>query len=221
MTRVPPCLPLRKRIARAKPALEGRLLRRAPGVATIAVLLVGCTSRPVAVPRPGDSLARPARAGVVIAAVSGSAEVAEIASEIGRRTGFAVVIGGGDDSYERRVREAARGPVAFSVEIRGRSASAERIDVAAVGVDAEQALKLRTLLELTRDAHVRARPDGRHLQVRVEAVEAAAPAPPSTAPRALRIELPRLARADARELCTAILADFLREAVALPLPARR
>jgi hypothetical protein len=162
--------------------------------------------------------------GVVIGAVTGHSEVTEIASEVARRTGFAVVIAGLDDAYERRVREAARGPVAFYVEIRGqgRSPSADRIDVAAVGVDAEHALKLRTLLELTRDAHVRARPDGRHLQVRVEAVDAAATHVTEVrSPRALRVEVPRAARAEMREMYAAILADFLREAVALPLPVRR
>ena len=135
------------------------------------------------------------------------------------------------EAYERRVRDAAQGPLAFYVEIHGNSRpeSAERVEIATAGVDAEQAQKLRTLFELVRDAHLRAHSSALRLQVRVE------PADPlsDTAAgakragilrlpqRALRIELPRVARLEARELYTLILADFLREAVALPLPAPR
>src|SRR6266436_8561378 len=72
--------------------------------------------------------------------------------------------------YERRVRETARGPLAFYVEIHGesRADAADRIEIATVGVDAEQAQKLRILLELVRDAHLRARASGLRLAVRVE-----------------------------------------------------
>ncbi len=135
------------------------------------------------------------------------------------------------EAYERRVRDAAQGPLAFYAEIHGdsRPESAERVEIATAGVDAEQAQKLRTLFELVRDAHLRARSSALRLQVRVEPAD-----PPfSTAAgakragilrlpqRALHIELPRVARQEARELYTLILADFLREAIALPLPARR
>jgi hypothetical protein len=134
------------------------------------------------------------------------------------------------DAYERHVRDAAQGPLQFYVEIHGnnRRASAERIEIATVGVDAEQALKLRTLLELVRDAHLRTRP-GMRPAVWVE------PADPifyvasgakragilRLPQRALHIELPRVARQEGRDLYSLILSDFLREAIALPLPARR
>ena len=134
-------------------------------------------------------------------------------------------------AYERRVRDAAQGPLQFYAEIHcnSRPESAERVEIATAGVDAEQAQKLRTLFELVRDAHLRARSSAPRLQVSVE------PADPvvSTASgakragilrlpqRAVHIELPRVARHEARELYTLILADFLREAIALPLPARR
>src|SRR5690242_17444660 len=77
------------RMPRANPALERRWLRRIPGAATIAVLLVGCTSRPVALPGPGEIVARPGRAGVVVAAPRGTSDAGTgaIAEEIARRTG--------------------------------------------------------------------------------------------------------------------------------------
>jgi hypothetical protein len=260
-------------IAPAKPALEARLLRHVPGFATVAVLLVGCTTRPVLLEgtaRPGEIAARAGRPGIVVAAPHGASDLGTgaMAAEIARLTGFGVVVAtdftvseprgrryqvnrpmegvaghpSSEDvesegaravyeTYERRVRDAAQGPLVFYAEIHGNSRpdSAERIEIATVGVDAEQALKLRTLFELVRDAHLRTRPPAPRFQVRVE------PADPvyytasgakragilRLPQRALHIELPRAARHEARELYTAILADFLREAIALPLPARR
>ena len=135
------------------------------------------------------------------------------------------------EAYERRVRDTAQGPLSFYVEIHGnaRAESADRIEIATVGVDAEHALKLRTLLELVRDAHLRAHPPGMRLRVSVEpadpvfyAASGAKRAGILRLPqRALHIELPRMARQEGRELYTLILADFLREAITLPLPARR
>jgi hypothetical protein len=134
------------------------------------------------------------------------------------------------DTYERRVREASQGPLRFYAEIHGnsRGESADRIEIATVGVDAETAVKLRTLFELVRDAH-RARPPGARLDVRVEPADALYDTATGAKrvgilrlpQRALHIELPRAARQDARPLYTQILSDFLREAAALPLPARR
>ena len=159
-----------------------------------------------------------------------------MATEIARLTGFGLVVAAGTDvdeaaAYERRVRETARGPLVFYVEIQGesRAESADRIEIATVGVDAEQAQKLRTLLELVRNAHLRARASGLKLAVRVEpadpvfyATSGAKRAGILRLPqRALHIELPRLARREGRQLYTLILADFLREAITLPLPARR
>jgi len=158
-----------------------------------------------------------------------------MATEIARLTGFGLVVATGSETdegaaYERRVRETARGPLAFYVEIQGesRADAADRIEIATVGVDAEQAQKLRILLELVRDAHLRARASGLRLAVRVEPADPvffAASAKRAgilrLPQRALHIELPRVARQEGRELYTLILADFLREAITLPLPARR
>jgi hypothetical protein len=129
------------------------------------------------------------------------------------------------EAYERRVREAAGGPLLFYAEIHGnnRGEAAGRIEIATVGVDRDDALRLRTLLELIRDAHLRGEPQAPRLEVRVE------PADPLTyaasgakrvgilrlPARGLHIELPRPARTDWRGIYTGILADFLTQAVAL------
>ena len=133
------------------------------------------------------------------------------------------------DAFERGVREVSQGPLRFYAEIHGNSRreSADRIEIATVGVDAEQAVKFRTLLELVREAHLRTRPGAPRLDVRIEpadpifyAASGAKRAGILRLPqRALHIELPRVARHEARELYTLILADFLVQAIALPLPA--
>ena len=126
------------------------------------------------------------------------------------------------EAYEQRVRAVAQGPLAFYVEIHGnnRREAAQRIEIATVGTDRNDALRLKTLLELIRDAHRRARPGSQRLDVLVE------PAHPvmygaSSAKRvgifrlpaqALHIELPKTARVEGREVYTAILADFLVQA---------
>lgn len=125
------------------------------------------------------------------------------------------------ESFERRVREAAQGPLRFYAEIHGnnRPESAARIEIATVGVDREQAQRLRTLLELIRDAHLRGRTGAPRLQVAVE------PADPiiygasgskrsgilRLPERALHIELPRAARREWQEIYTTILAEFFSE----------
>jgi hypothetical protein len=130
------------------------------------------------------------------------------------------------DAYERRVRDIAQGPLRFYAEIHGndRRESAGRIEVATVGVDREFAQRLRALAELVRDAHLRGHADAPRLEVLVE------PADPvfytasgakregilRVPARALHIELPRTARAEHRGLYTAIIADFVAQAVALP-----
>ena len=135
------------------------------------------------------------------------------------------------EAYERGVREVSQGPLRFYAEIHGnnRRDASERIEIATVGVDREQAVKLRTLLELIRDAHLRARPPALRLEIRVEpadplvyAASGAKRAGILRLPeRALHIELPRVARHEGRELYTLILADFLLQAIALPLPVGR
>ena len=135
------------------------------------------------------------------------------------------------EAYERGVREVSQGPLRFYAEIHGnnRRDASERIEIATVGVDREQAVKLRTLLELIRDAHLRARPPALRLEIRVEpadplvyAASGAKRAGILRLPqRALHIELPRVARHEGRELYTLILSDFLLQAIALPLPSGR
>ena len=73
----------------------------------------------------GD-ITRPGRAGVVVAAPRARADqgTGAMATEIARLTGFGLVVATGSDmdeaaAYERRVRDAARGPLAFYVEIQG------------------------------------------------------------------------------------------------------
>jgi hypothetical protein len=261
--------------ARAKPALEMRLLRHIPGVATAAMLLVGCTTRPVVLdsaPPRGNIATRPGRPGVVVAAPHGTSDIGtgEMAAEIARRTGFGLVVATGFnvetgerpgrryevnrplegvagrppsdeigtdvarsvyEAYERGVREVAQGPLRFYTEIHGnnRQEAAGLIEIATVGVDPEQAVKLRTLLELVRDAHLRARPAAMRLEVRVEPADRLfynASGAKRTGilrlpQRALHIELPRVARQDGRALYTLILSDFLLQAIALPLPVAR
>jgi hypothetical protein len=246
-------------------------------MATAAVLLVGCTTRPVVLdgtPAPGHIATRLGRPGVVVAAPHGTSDLGtgEIAAEIAHRTGFGLVVATGFnvdadtrerpgrryqvnrpvegvpgrpasedldtaaarsvyEAYERRVQDTSQGPLRFYVEIHGNSRreSADRIEIATVGVDAEQALKLRTLLELVRDAHLRARPSLPRLEIRMEPTDSVFYAASGAKrggilrlpQRALHIELPRVARQEGRDLYTLILSEFLREAAALPLPVRR
>lgn len=130
------------------------------------------------------------------------------------------------EAYERRVREVAQGPLRFLAEIHGNNHrdAAGRIEIATVGVDRDDAFRLRTLLELIRDAHLRVNREAPRLEVRIEPADAlrygASGAKTSgilrLPERALHIELPRAARADWRDVYTAILADFLVQVVALP-----
>ena len=129
-------------------------------------------------------------------------------------------------AYERRVRETAQGPLRFYTEIHGndRVESAGRIEIATVGIDTEYAQRLRTLAELVRDAHLRGRARVPRLDVVVEPADSVFYAASGakrdgilTLPeRALHIELPRAARTEHRELYTAIVADFVAQAVSLP-----
>jgi hypothetical protein len=130
------------------------------------------------------------------------------------------------DWYVRRVGDIAQGPLLFYVEIHGNSRpqTAGRIEIATVGVDRELALRLRTLAEMIRDAHARARPEVVRLDILVE------PADPvvytaSGAKRdgiltlplqALHVELPAAARAEFADVYAAVLADFVGQAVSLP-----
>jgi len=134
--------------------------------------------------------------------------------------------------FERRVLETAVAPLALYIEIHGNGSreSAGRLEIATVGIDRDDAWRLRTLLELIRDARLRTEPAAPRLAVLVEPLDAlrytASAAKQSGVlrlpRRALHIEIPRAARADWRPLYTAILADFLGQAAALlnaPPPA--
>jgi hypothetical protein len=130
------------------------------------------------------------------------------------------------DTYERRVREIAQGPLRFYTEIHGnnRPESAGRIEIATVGVDKEFAQRLRALAELVRDAHLRGQTRVPRLDVVVEPADPVFYAASGAKrdgilklpERALHIELPRAARIEHRQLYTAIVADFVAQAVSLP-----
>jgi hypothetical protein len=209
------------------------------------------------------------RPGLVIAAPHGTsdARTGEIATELGRRTGFGVVVATGFNlepdtrespgrryqvnrplegtpgrpaseevasegarqvyrAYEQRVREVAQGPLLFYAEIHGNNHRdvADRIEIATVGVDREEALRLRTLLELIRDAHLRTNREAPRFEIFVEPASTLRYAASGAKrdgilqlpKRALHFELPKAARTDWREIYVAILADFLVQAVSLP-----
>src|SRR2546426_12263640 len=179
-------------------------------------VLSGCAARaslPDIEGLPGRIAGKVGRRGVVIAAPHGisDARTGEIVAELGRRTGFGVVIATGFnlepdtrerpgrryqvnrpfegapsrppsedtasagarlvyETFERRVREIAQGPLRFYAEIHGnnRRESANRIEIATVGVDKEYAQRLRALCELVRDAHLRGHAQAPRLEVRSE-----------------------------------------------------
>ncbi len=239
-------------------------------MATGPLILYGCATRTGvfdADTARGGIAAQPGRRGLVIAAPHGTSDVrtADIAADLGRRTGFGVVIASGFaiesdtreragrryqvnrpmegvpgrppseevatdcarevyDAYEARVREVARGPLQFFAEIHGNNHRdvAERIEIATVGVDRELAFRLRALLELIRDAHLREYAQAPRLDVRIEPADTLRYAASGAKrcgilrlpERALHIELPKAARTEWREVYTAILADFLVQAAA-------
>jgi hypothetical protein len=129
-------------------------------------------------------------------------------------------------AYERRVREIAQGPLRFYAEIHGnnRLESAGRIEIATVGVDREYAQRLRALAELVRDAHLRGQTRVPRLEVMIEPADAVFYAASGAKrdgilklpERALHIELPKAARVEHRALYTAIVADFVAQAVSQP-----
>jgi hypothetical protein len=129
-------------------------------------------------------------------------------------------------AYERRVRETAQGPLRFYAEIHGnnRPESAGRIEIATVGVDREYAQRLRALAELVRDAHLRGQTRVPRLDVVIEPADTVFYAASGAKrdgilklpERALHIELPKAARVEHGQLYTAIVADFVVQAVSLP-----
>lgn len=131
------------------------------------------------------------------------------------------------EMYEQQVRETAQGHLSFYAEIHGnnRRDSSGQIEIATVGIDGEGALRLRALLELVRDAHLRGAPRAPRLMILIEGVDTVRYTASGAKrdgilrlpERALHIELPRAARTEWRDVYTAILADFLTEAAALRL----
>lgn len=215
---------------------------------------------------PGKISGQLGRPGVVVAAPHGNsdARTGEIAAELGRRTGFGVVVATGFNleadtrerpgrryqvnrpfegtpgrppsedvpsegaravyrAYEQRVRDVAQGPLVFYAEIHGNGhrEAANQIEIATVGVDRDAALRLRTLLELIRDAHLRASRGAPRLEILVEPADPVRYAATGAKrdgilrlpQRALHIELPKSARTEWREIYIAILTDFLVQAV--------
>ena len=77
------------------------------------------------------------------------------------------------EAYGRSVAEAAQGPLRFYVEVHGNGHqdTAGRVEIATVGLSTEDAWRLKTLLELVRDAHLRGRPDAPKLEILVDPVD--------------------------------------------------
>lgn len=131
------------------------------------------------------------------------------------------------EAYVGQVKDVAQGPLHLYVELHGngRKESAGRIEIATVGVSREEAWRLRTLLELIRDAHLGGKPEVPRLDVLVEPLDRlyyTASAVKQVGilrlpQRAIHIELPRAARTSGREAYTDVLADFLSQAAGLLL----
>ena len=131
------------------------------------------------------------------------------------------------EAYVGRVKEVAQGPLHLYVELHGngRKESAGRIEIATVGVSREEAWRLRTLLELIRDAHLGGKPEVPRLDVLVEPLDRLYYTASAVKQigilrlpqRAIHIELPRAARTSGREAYTDVLADFLSQAAGLLL----
>src|SRR5256712_1952533 len=218
------------------------------------IVLSGCATRaslPEIEGLPGALAGKIGRRGVGIAAPHGisDARTGDIVAELGRRTGFGVVIATGFnlepdtregagrryqvnrplegtpgrpaseevatesarqvyEAYERRVREVAQGPLALYAEIHGNNHhdAVNRIEIATVGVDRAEAVRLRTLFELVRDAHLRVNRGAPHLEILIEPADAVRYAASGAKrdgilrlpQRALHIELPKAARTEWR-----------------------
>ena len=98
-----------------------------------------------------------------------------------------------------------------------------------MGLSKDDAWRLKTLLELIRDARLGGLGDTPRFEVWVEAHDpiwyTASAAKQSgvlaTSERALHIEMPKAARTTYRETYTQVLADFISQSAALLLPAER
>jgi hypothetical protein len=134
------------------------------------------------------------------------------------------------DAYGRSVADAAQGPLRFYVEIHGNvhQDTAGRVEIATVGISRDEAWRLKTLLELVRDAHLRGQPDAPKLEIFVEPVDtlrygasaSKAGGLLGSSEKSLHIELPKSARTSYREVYTAMLGDFLTQWADLQASAR-
>jgi hypothetical protein len=132
------------------------------------------------------------------------------------------------EAYRRRVTEVAQGPLRLYVEVHGngRAESAGRLEIATVGVSRDDAWRLKTLLELIRDARLPADGEVPRLDVWMEPLDplwyTASAAKQSgllgQTSVAMHIEIPRAARTTYREAYTTVLADFLIQSAALLQP---
>lgn len=131
------------------------------------------------------------------------------------------------EAYVGRVKDVAQGPLLLYVELHGngRKESDGRIEIATVGVSREEAWRLRTLLELIRDAHLGGKREVPRLDVLVEPLDRLYYTASAVKQggilrlprRAIHIELPRVARTSGREAYTDVFADFLSQAAGLLL----
>jgi len=180
------------------------------------------------------------RPGVVIGAPPGvsDADTDRVARELASLTGFGLVVGRssasrppgaqieatGEDAhsayhaYRRHLADAAQGPLRLYVEVHGDGPreTVPRLQMTTVGFSADDAWRLKTLLELIRDSRVK-NPVPR-FDVSVEpssvsqaTVSAAGSAGALAALRTLRIDVPRAARTTYRDAYASVLAAFLTE----------
>lgn len=130
------------------------------------------------------------------------------------------------EAYGRAVAEASQGPLRLYVEVHGNGHqdTVGRVEIATVGLSKEDAWRLKTLLELIRDAHLRGQPEAPKLEILVEPVDRlrySASASKSggllgRSEKALHIELPKAARTTYRDAYTDMLGDFLAQWAELP-----
>lgn len=167
-------------------------------------------------PDNGDGKARRYQVNRPLEGVPGRPAAEEQATDAARRV---------YDAWEQRVKETAQGRLMLYAEVHGnnRQEASSRIEIATVGVDHDQAARLRALLELIRDAHLRAHAGAPRLDVLIEPADRLVYNASGAKrlgilrlpERALHIELPRAARREWRELYTTILGEFLAQAVAI------
>jgi len=218
-----------------------------PGLALI-LIVQGCAGRLHSttgdVRGAGAFQVRTGRPGIVIGVPPGQsdADIDAVARELASRTGFGLVVvrdtaarqqshedaASASETYRRLVADAAQGPLRLYVEIRsdGDRASAGRVQVATTGLSADDAWRLKTLFELSRDARVQ-KPTPR-LEILIESrtanlqtVQVWAPAGALGAQRGIRIDLPLAARATYRETCVNVLTAFLTESATFVVARER